>query len=358
MPTFFARRYVRHLQAVGPIEKTLAVVLPLLLAAIIYLYIQQVRTNRDYLFNADETQAVATATPTPANRSDSAAGTSTASNNTTPSPFPDPGNKDWRSPGQISRYTPDNLYVKIDGRVDLYLQYQVAAMTFGVYSAAADDQQTIDVYWYDMGKPENALGIYRAEFPEDSEPLKIGQAGYAVGGAIFFIKGAHYLQILPASLEQTTTAVAMEIAKRIADSIKAEESNTRWVEGVFPPEGRIADSLEFIPEDVFGLGFLKEIYASKYNIENKRFTLFIHRSANEADAAKLVERYREYFIQDGQIIWNNESSDRHIFAGQASGVIDIVFVKGVYCGGVSGTDDLEKAKVAAERFYKHLKIEP
>jgi hypothetical protein len=132
-------------------------------------------------------------------------------------PFPDPGLPGWRSPQRISRYSRENLYVKIDGRAEFYLQSGMVAMTFGAYPSVDDSRRTVDVYWYDMGDPANASGVYRAEAPPDATRVGIGDEGYEVGGAVFFRKGAGYVQVLPGDPVDADGLAARAIAQRFAD---------------------------------------------------------------------------------------------------------------------------------------------
>jgi hypothetical protein len=135
----------------------------------------------------------------------------------TESLFPDPGVPGWRSPQRLSRYSRENLYVKIDGRAPVYLDSGVVALTFGAYAYGGDPQRTVDVYWYDMGDPANASAVYRAEAPPDATRVGIGDEGYEVGGAVFFRKGAGYVQVLPGDPIDADGLAARAIAQRFAD---------------------------------------------------------------------------------------------------------------------------------------------
>jgi hypothetical protein len=61
---------------------------------------------------------------------------------------------------EASFYKPDTLYQYIDGGADVYLLYDFQVLLHQDFKAGAADI-TADVY--DMGKPEDAFGIYSAE---------------------------------------------------------------------------------------------------------------------------------------------------------------------------------------------------
>ncbi len=216
MRTFFARRYMRRIEQVGNTEKVLGIVILLLAAAIVVAFVLQVATDRDYLFSVDE-QAYAPAAPEPADAEPEAARRSTGQEE---NPFPDPRLEDWRPPLRVDRFTADNLYVKIDGRAEAYLRFHVVGLTFGTYWHEGDGERTVDVYWYDMGTPENALEMYRSEQPPDGTTIPIGRAGYQVGGAVFFCKASSYVQVLPSRPDDAAAEGALRIAQRLAERIE------------------------------------------------------------------------------------------------------------------------------------------
>lgn len=350
MPSFFSRRYIRPLAAVGRVERTLSVLILLLMASVVAAFVHQSLTNREYLFELDPALERAAA---PTEHDAAAPGDSPTYVAEGDNPFPTLEAAGWSRPAQVARYTPDDLYVKINGRVGLYLQYHVAGLTFGEYSLIGQPDRTIDVFWYDMGGPENALGIYRAESPPDGAAVPIGAGGYETGGAVFFIKGGCYVQVLPTTTEAADAAVAMEIARKIGERIEGGDEGP-WALKVLPTAGRADNSLEYVSEDAFGLSFLKEVFTAAYEVNGAQVTMFVHRAVDDAAAAALYDRYLAYFKEDGRVLWSDPDASRRITAGEVYGAIDVVFVKGRYFGGVAGAEDAEIGRQAAAKFHDEL----
>jgi hypothetical protein len=345
MATFFGRRYRRA--RVGGLEKALGAFFLLVTVGIVLGFVSQ-------FFRPASQSAVAGVAAERA--SEPGAGESAGSAPAVaevPSPLPSEASAGWQAPKQASRYTPENLYIKIDGRADIYLQYRVVSLTFGSYANATDAKRTIDVYWYDMGKPENAQGIYRAEAPPDAEKAGLGQESYLAGGAVFFVKGSSYVQVLPSGPDPADGEAAMVIAKGIAASI-TEEGGDQWASKLLPGEGRIEGSLEFLANDVFDLDFLHDVYTAWYQTDAGGLRLFIHRADSGQAAADLLKRYEAFFREYGEVVWRDADPAKQIIAGDVAGEIDVVFIRGQYLGGVSGADDLEAAKKAAKDFFEGL----
>jgi hypothetical protein len=212
MPTFFARGYARPTKAVGSTEKLLGLLILLLVVAVIAAFAFQVATDREHLFSVDE-QAYALR---PATEVRPQAEIAPAQANGGDNPFPDAGLEGWRAPAQVDRLDADNLYVEINGRAAAYLQHGCVGLMVGAYQYESDPDRAIDVYWYDMATPENALAMYRSEEAPDATPVAIGRAGYQVGGAVFFCKGSSYVQVMPTRLDDADADAALKIAERLA----------------------------------------------------------------------------------------------------------------------------------------------
>jgi hypothetical protein len=336
MATFFARRYMRRPEGVGIVERSLGAIIVLLLAGVVTVYVRQVITDKGYLFEVEE-----------------AAYRDPQEQAASPNPFPDPVVTDWCVPREVSRFTPENLYQKINGRADTYLQFHVVGLTFGTYYHRTAPDGLIDVYWYDMGRPVNAFGIYRSEASPEAAAVPIGNDAYATGGAVFFWKGTSYVQVLPTRFDESDARVSLAIAERLATAIE-DTGEDMWALSVLPQSGRIAGSFSYIAKDAFSLDFLSEVFTADYEVDGKRITLFIHRAADEASAAALLDRYVLFFEEYGKVIWTEPDASRRIVAGDVSGMIDVVFAKGRYLGGATGAKDAAVGRKAATTFYDEL----
>jgi hypothetical protein len=176
----------------------------------------QTTTNQDSLFDVAQT-AYAPATPGPANAHGQPAPVASGE---TENPFPDAGVENWATPRRVEHFTADNLHVKIDGRAAAYLEHGCVGLTVGTYRHESDGDRLIDVYWYDMGTPENALAMYRSEEAPEAAQVSIGWAGYQVGGAVFFCQGSSYVQVMPSRPGDAEAQAALSIAGRLAARIE------------------------------------------------------------------------------------------------------------------------------------------
>ena len=117
---------------------------------------------------------------------------------------------------------------------------------------------------------------------------------------------------------------------------------------------RVADSFAYLAEDAFSLDFLSDVYTARYDVSGERLTLFIHRAADTSSAEALFDRYAGFFKDYGQVTWRDRDPARRIVAGEVAGVVDVIFAKGRYLGGVAGADQVESAREAAVSFHDEL----
>ena len=204
MPTFFARRYLRRPEAVGRTEQVAGLVILLLAIGIVGGFVWHVSTARAPATESD-VQLPVPAVATPSN------------------PFPGVDVPGWQAPVHVERFAPDELYQKIDGRADAYRQLGVVGLTFGTYTRSDDPARVVDVYWYDMGAPEQALAAFRAEQPPDAPAVAVGQAAYQVGGAVMFCQGAAYVQVMSSRPDDADAPVVRAIATRLAAQIGGDK---------------------------------------------------------------------------------------------------------------------------------------
>lgn len=202
MATVFQRRYARRPESVSRTEQIIGLLILLLTAGIVALFVVQVATERGPLFAVDE-GAFAEEIPSP---------------DALPAEFafPDPGMAGWRAPERVEQFTAENLYLKINGRDAVYHKFGVIKLTFGRYTYDGDSNRAVDVYWYDMGSPANAHGVYEFEAAPHATSVSVGDAAYQVGGAVFFRRGASYVQGLPSRLDDEDAQAALAIARSLA----------------------------------------------------------------------------------------------------------------------------------------------
>lgn len=273
------------------------------------------------------------------------------------SPLPELTLRGWGSPTDVRTFTPENLWEKIDGRADLYLSFHVVKMTFGTYRNAREPESFVDVYLYDMGEPDNAFGIYRAEMSQHPEPADLGRGGYATPGGVFFWKGSHYVRVEAAdaseALAETATSVAQTLAREIED-----DGRPLWADALLPAADRVEGTFEYQARDAFSLDFLHDTFSADYRAAGKTFKTFIYRGENDEDARAVFDAYAKFFEEFGSVLKRGTGAGYDFVVGDSGGVVDAVFVASKYVGGISNLNDAASAEQRMAAFAESLTTKP
>lgn len=345
MPTLLARRYGRPGQQVSRTEKAIGGILLVILVGL--------GTALVYALSVKTETALDVGSPIVAEANQVAAKGATAK--TFKLPKLDKGG--WTGPESVQSFTPENVHEKIDGRAALYLDYGMAAMTFGTYKQGSDEDRYIDVYVYDMSQTLNAFGCYKAEFAEGMPVLKIGRGGYRAEQSPFFWKGACYVQVMAGdSVSDADWPVVSGLAQQVAERIP-DDGAPLWGDDLLPKTNRKPDSLGYERVNGFSLDFLKDIFRADYAEGEAEYSLFIHRAASPDAARKVLDAYAAYLKKHGKVIALKDSPRGKTLEGEAIDMYDVVFCKGCYLGGVNGADNLKLAEKHALAFRDGLKAD-
>jgi hypothetical protein len=117
----------------------------------------------------------------------------------------------------LETFNAENLYEKIDGRAESFIQYDVKGMAYTFYHPAGDPSNEIQLYIFEMADPLKALGKYGSEKPEDAKAVAVGSEGYSASGSTLFYAGKYYTQIVSTQDDPKFAAFALEIARKVAE---------------------------------------------------------------------------------------------------------------------------------------------
>lgn len=319
------------------------------------------------------------------------------------------GDASWARSGAIQHFTAANLFEKINGRAEEYLQFGVVALDTVTYTDRREEGRFLDAFVYDMGKPANAFGIFSMERGRGAQPVALGEKGYRAGASCFFIRGRHYVQVVAsdkgALLEEAGLKLARQLdaglapaaapaqaapappgvkppsgapspaaaqpapqatqPKPIAKSVAARPkpaapatateraapdfSSPEALLALFPKEDAVADTGQFLAKDALGLDFLAAVATTRYKLGDAEYTLFLTRRESETEARALVDRYVEFLGQFGKLHDRRADGGITFLVGNVAGFYDAVFRAGPFFGGVNAASDRTAAAGLAVR---------
>ena len=237
----------------------------------------------------------------------------------------------WQQLGGLETFNAETLYEKINGRDQQYIAYDVQKMQFAGYMG---DGTFIDIYIFDMGKAENAFGIYSVERAEDQSAIALGNEGYRVEASYFFWQGSSYVQVIASetghALEQIGLSMAQTVSNRLGDT-----GDDLWGLAALPAKDRQDATLQYFKNDALSLDFLNNTYTAQYAKGDAEITAFVSRQPSAGDAEQAFSRYIAYLSDYGQIAARPVRNGIPTIVGDMGGFYDVIFRHGEWIAGIT-----------------------
>ncbi len=290
----------------------------------------------------------------------------------------------------LETFNADNLYEKIDGRAESFLQYGVKGMAYAFYHPTGDPSNELQLYVFEMGDSLKALGKYGSEKPEEFQPVSIGDQGYTTAGSTLFYAGKYYTQIVSTADDPKFAAFALELARRVVarqkpgaggasgiasssvaatpapaskpvDSEEAAEAKPAAAEvtpatyfGLLPAKGREGEP-KYVAQDAFGYSFFSDVFMADYKEGSVTWQGFLRPYHDAQEARAVFQKYIEGVKKDGAEIKTiaAEGADE-IVVSTNIGLVDVVFRKGNTVAGANGATAAPQAEAYARAMAKAL----
>jgi hypothetical protein len=294
----------------------------------------------------------------------------------------------------IETFNADNLYEKIDGRAESFLQYGVKGMAYTFYHPTGDASNEIQLYIFEMADQLKALGKYGSEKPDEAKTLAVGTEGYTTAGSTLFYTGKYYTQIVSTQDDTKFAAFALELARRVAASQKLDgKSPAQEVQAAAEPVGKPGESTaktqvppkpavaqpktaveitpatyfallpagdkqgdgKYLAQDVFGYSFLSDVFMADYKEGEATWQGFLRPYRDDKEAKEVLQKYLSSIKQDGAEVQiaQTEGADE-MFISSSIGLFDVVFRKGNTLAGANGATKLKPAEAFARALAKSL----
>ena len=251
--------------------------------------------------------------------------------------------------GNIENYNPTNLYEKIDGKADLYLNNGFVSLQCRRFAEKTNKDAWAEVYLYDMGNGENAFAVYSMQKRSESVPLDWAQFGYSTSDALYTAAGRYYIEVSLAVEDTALLATASSAVKNMIPVISSGKTEIPFL-GFFPKENLVAGSFKFISADAFGCGDMKNIFAAEYSIDGNNITAYLSKDA----AGKTYKNYYRFLIDNGGTELQHDIKLPDGKAVELFGTTDIIFRTGDYFAGVRGSASVNDLKQVADKLIESL----
>jgi len=272
----------------------------------------------------------------------------------------------------LEAFNAENMFEKIDGRAESFTQNNVTGMAYASYHPIGDDSNDVQLYIFefDHSKPLRAQSKYNSEKPDQLEKVAIGTEGYSSAGSLLFFVDPYYTQIVSTVDDPKFANFTVEIAKKVAAkqrpvavaggeggegaTVGKAEATADALYALLPAQPEKADP-KFVAQDVFGYGFLSDVFMADYKEGEVTWQGFLRPYPTVAEAEAVFAKYLTAAKGDGgdPKLAEAPGADQMVINANV-GLVDVIFRRGSVIGGANGATDAAKAEAFTRSFVKSL----
>ncbi len=247
----------------------------------------------------------------------------------------------------------ENLYIKINGKADLYLASGFKSLSCQRFAYQTDEALWMELFIYDMQNPYNALAVFGTQKRAEATNLDFTQFVYKTENAVFCAKGKYYLELIGATeSKKLLNAIVSTAAKFVSQE---SSDDTAIVElQLFPIAGLDNRSFKLYPVGVFGFNQLNKTFTAEYNIDDLSITAFLSKRSDSQQAKELSGSYYNFLIDNGakKITPKNKQLPGKVL--EFYGSIEWVAVKDNFVLGIHEAPTLDSAETLALALFESL----
>ncbi len=253
---------------------------------------------------------------------------------------------EWKVSGEIQTFVPKTLYEYINGAADLYFAYDFQELKVAEYQNEKKGSVTVDVYRHRI--PLYAFGIYSQECLPEANFLDIGIQGYYEKGFLNFLTGPYYVKLSAINTGPEDQEVLVAFAKRTAENLGPKGSFPSIL-SAFPAEGKQKHSEKFIAKNFLGYAFLHSSFTADYELQAKKFKLFVIEGKNKNECRDMIEKY----LQTIKSPRKDTTEGRYTLSDPHHGEVGLHW-KGVYIWGIINFNEVDLRSKYLKLFEEKL----
>jgi hypothetical protein len=253
--------------------------------------------------------------------------------------------KGWKLKVSGDVYTPGNLWDLINGAAELYLAYDFVDLHLADYKNKSAGI-TVHAEVYRHSSLNNAYGIYSSERSPNYSFLDIGGQTYIDEGILNSFSGQFYVKLYSTDEGEAVQESLKKIGEELIKALDTG-SDLPGPAGVFPEEGRLPYSVQYIAKDFLGFDFLHSAFMADYE---ESYKLFIIVGKDSSEILEMVKSYLKFTKQEIDI----SSNSAFIIEDRYNGHIPVV-ISGKYLIGIQDGADNDKAKISLAELAENVK---
>jgi len=254
-------------------------------------------------------------------------------------------------------FSPDTLYVKIDGNADLYLTAGFVQLQCQRFSLKTNNEVWMEWSVYDMGALPQAFSVFSLQRRAEAQTWSLTPFACQTKNALYFVSGRYYVEAVTAMPTEAMMTAMRAMAGQFVAAHPPGAMRIPELE-LFPPENLEANSQNLQAVDAFGFNGFTNVFAAKYSVtagtNQAEAIAFFEAAKTPAGADALRDAYRSFLVANG-------GSEVAAGAGAALGKpiadsdgVEIVFSLGNFVAGVRAAPDAATAATIAQQLADRL----
>jgi hypothetical protein len=212
----------------------------------------------------------------------------------------------WHATREDTLYNPETIFSYIDGAGEVYRAFNFRWLLVRRYEK--ENQPAITVDFFDMGRSEEAFGVFTHDLEGERVPL--GQDGLYKGGWLAFWKDKFYVSIYSEKETEEIKRVLLALGKEISQAIPGEGPRPLILD--YLPDGWDKNQAHYFhslpilnyhffvsSENWLELDQTTEaVLAWKWKKPGKKIHLLIIRYPEEARAQRAIKKFLENYLPE------------------------------------------------------------
>jgi hypothetical protein len=205
--------------------------------------------------------------------------------------------RDWKLKVEETVYTPQNLWDVIDGAADLFLEYNFVDLHIGRYRQSTDLEIKVELYRHKSAA--DAFGMYSQERYPDYHFINLGVQGYLEKGSLNFLSGPYYVKISTIQSGQSAQDAMLLVGNEVCRYLKQVDAKPELL-SVFPPEGKQANTEQYVARNFLGYAFLNSAFVASYD-NGGEFKAFVIQMETADNAKNTIGDYLKSLSKGGSV---------------------------------------------------------
>jgi hypothetical protein len=260
----------------------------------------------------------------------------------------------WVMEENITLYTRDTLFDRIDGEAELYFPYGFELLASARYQSRKDPLHAVEADVYRMGSLIDAFGIYANYRRPDDTEVALGAGAFISPSQLLFYQDRFFVRLQATGTTGLDQEVFLSCARSISQNLPHGQGRPEELDALAIP-AVVKNSERYIARSLLGYRFLSRGLVAEAVLKGEQLKVFVVPEESRDAARAAFDQYRSYLNVSGKDVQVTERREGASFTA-VDPLYKNVFVRhsGRYLIGVVGFREVSEAELLAEQLQKRL----